>query len=895
MGVRRLTEDDELVPIEPGRQQASPSRSVRPLSEQDEVVSPPTRTQQALNMLGDVNTGIIRPFGPGALGLAERAGVVPEGAAEPAQTVGQGARRMAGESVFMAGAMAYPWLRGNQMTVESQRFLNTIASGSVGISAALREGLRRGAETLARRPGTTLGFETAAGTAAGAAGTSIQLSGGTGTQQLFGELAGGIAGGTGAAGTAAAARIMPVSQYTRTVVSALREGTVEGIAPGRSRERAAARTRRAIDEPAERVIGRADEADVLEGLSLPERAEDMGLLRLERSVFDATEELTRARYEHFTEINQLIARSLRELPGETDATPQDARAYLDGLVATRIEQAVARTQERLTDLGPRVNREQANRLARQEIQRALDAAMEQEADLWSAVPGHLQTGLYRTQNRLHGLLTEVAEDRVRASQRMLPSRVTQMLGRIDPETGEFVPGTLGDTASINEIRSLRDEVRRAAQVERARPAPSGTRLRLLNEINEALLADLNTIDAESGSALDLARGFSRDLNQRFRKDDVGTILGHTAEGSLQTPEGLTLETTLGQAGARARESVDRVLDATGMRLNEVGDTAGDVPAMREHMMDFIRHEFRQAAAPDGEMNLRAAQSYVNRRAELLGRFPELRRQLDAAIEAGDAESLVRQSLDPAKSRASVFLGRDLDQAMTGLVNDSDAARNARLLRELLEEDPTGRALEGGRRALMENIIAKTRTPGGPDAADLPFVSGRQMRDLLRNPRMDAVIQEFLTPRQQDRLRTIANTAVRMDRARAAPPAQEGILGDRPGLIARTGARMVGAVGGRWLARWTGGGTVQMPGLGANLVADLQRKGLDPAQMIVVDAVTRQDDRLFRALMTDVTASPRREEFVRTQLNAWALAVAAEHGVSIAEGEQDDHGSQRGQF
>ncbi len=49
--------------------------------------------------------------------------------------------------------------------------------------------------------------------------------------------------------------------------------------------------------------------------------------------------------------------------------------------------------------------------------------------------------------------------------------------------------------------------------------------------------------------------------------------------------------------------------------------------------------------------------------------------------------------------------------------------------------------------------------------------------------------------------------------------------------------------------------------------------------LIVDAVMAQDDKLLRVLLRPEGVSPK---FVPTQLHAWAMATATNHGIKLTE-------------
>lgn len=890
MPIRELRPGEEVIPLERERNRPRvralrPDESIQPLAGGDTMEALVGRAEQArqdvnqqtrstvetLNRAGqEVSTGILAPLGSGVREAASRVGITrPPG--EEAEDATASALRLGGEAVGLAAATAAPFLRGPSLTAQAQRFLQQAVSGRTGIASAAREGLRRSAESVATQPVRTLGMEGLIGGAAGAGGAvTAQGFGDTPLTRAFGELLGGGAAVAGTAGLRSGV-LTPVATAARRTVRSFRE-----FGPTRGRERAAERVQRAVEDP-ERTLRAADEAEVLEEapLTVGERAEEPGLLSLERAVVQQNEQLSRQEQERFADINELIQRSTRETAEAGDATPEQMRQYLEGLMDTRIEQATARAQERLRDLGPEVGREDANRLARNELERALGAAREQERALWQAVPEDIPAPLQSTQSTYREMLNRIQGDRVLRGQNLIPARVRRLLGRVDEE-GEFMPGELSGTVRMGELKSLRTEIRQAAERERAKPAPNRQRLSLLRDLESSLLTDMQAAGPEAGEALDMARAFSADLNERFTRGPVGRLLGFDVQGAPSTTAGQTLETTVGSAGAGARESTDALLRAV--------ERSGDQPEMRRFIEEFLVDDFLRRARRSGEFDPQAAQGFLASRQNVLARFPELRRRLEGAVASGRGLQDVQALRSPARSAAAVFLNAPPGQEVQKVIRSRDPAEAARQMREMLQTDPTGQALAGGRKALVDHVLERSTTRA-TDTRDQPIVSGRAMREVLSDRGFQEAASELLTPEQLGRLNRIRNTAIRLDRARQAAPAGE-VISDRPGIVMDTLMR-IGLVRLGRLISSVGptagsGGDIQTPSLLVRFGERLQKMGLDPARRLIADAVTSEDNQLMRALLTDVTGSPERARFVRQQLNAWAVASARELGIQELE-------------
>jgi len=378
-------------------------------------------------------------------------------------------------------------------------------------------------------------------------------------------------------------------------------------------------------------------------------------------------------------------------------------------------------------------------------------------------------------------------------------------------------------------------------------------------------------------ALDIARGFSRDLNQRFRQGEVGRLLGFEQTGELAVPAGLTLEATLGAAGLRGANAADELLRSV--------ERSGDPEAMAGHIQNFLRDEFRRAAVEAGTVNPKKAQTYLRRRQDLLARFPELQRQMQQAAQAGE-EAVVAQSIsDPTQSAAALILKAPPGREASRIASSPNARAKAIQARELLDQDPTERALAGMQKAIAEEIFRRARTPTA-DVTDEPFLSARRIGDLLQDPGVRAVVEELGDIGMLDRIRRVQATVSRLEQSRRAPEAAEGIIGDQESLILGLARRFGAAALGREVQARSGA-RASIQGVSAfTRAADaLASRGADPAEIILIDAVTAPDDVLLRTLL-DEKGIPNTPQ-ARKRLNAWAFATAADYGLDIGPtGEED---------
>jgi hypothetical protein len=736
------------------------------------------------------------------------------------------------------------------------------------------------ARTAYRNPVTFYGLETASAATAGLARyEAMQRFPNSPGAQAFAELLGGL---TPAAtlglippatrATISIAERLPVTgivvRSTRRFVTKPVQAAVETLRPAGAKRRAEARVGRAVADPME-SLSNLRRTDILpearEIMTPAARSGDPGLLALERSVIETSEELGQAAQQNFAEVNRAIRDSLLE--GPTKPVPlHQVREYFTGLMDTRIQIAAQRVEEQMAALGPRATRADLNRLARIELQAAKTAAREQEKQLYRLIPDDAVVPTEATRD----LYQSINLSTPRALQGDIPDAAKKFLTpKIKNAKGKLVdnPNYLGDDTTIDELRGLQTKLRDDARA--ARSEGRFNAARIADDIAESIKDDIaNATNGEDTiNAVQTAVSFSRDLNQRFTKNPViSQLLGRSRTGGPRVMEGMTLETTVGTRGPRAAEATDALLEA--VRRN------GDEPAMRQHIEGFLIDDFRRAAVEGGRIDEAAARNWISNNSDALDRFPELRRSIDRASRATGELIEAERAFDPRVSRAAVFLNATPDTEIERVINTAEPAAAMKELVRLARTDPTREAETGLKQAFTRMLFNRSKV-AKTDFYDMEYVSGAKLTDELSRTPIQQSMRELFTPDEITRIEQARKTALLLDAQRRSGKSAEGVIGDTPALLlsilTRTGAAQVG----RKLAVATGGGTVQTPGILASEARKLLQAGVtNVPERLLTDAITATDDELFRALLLPLDSQQNVRE-VHRQMHAWVLHTLAE--------------------
>jgi Na+-transporting methylmalonyl-CoA/oxaloacetate decarboxylase gamma subunit len=721
-------------------------------------------------------------------------------------------------------------------------------------------------------------------------------AGGEKAARQFGELARPYGELGGALSPAAAAKSLQLSVLGAGRVAAslplmhyvtkFTGNVVRGFRPGASRARAQERivelaedpqaVAAAIEREARPVFPRDEDLlpEAIPALSPLQRVGDERLLALERLIMSADD--GRSQDAQVQAVRAILNRSLNDLArGQaddalvgTDAETQ-SMAYLSVLIDARIRLARESALRELENVAPGVSNEQINRIVRTELQRSLDDSKAQEDQLWTAVDKGLLVGtgnVFRAYDRLlANLSTAEADD--------MPQIATRFLGK--DEGGDDV---FDSTVSLKELQGLRSKLLEIGR--KARLAGNDREAWLAGEISEAILDDFAGAAGKAGqgakgAALRTALQFTRTVKEVFEKGPLAAVLGETRRGP-RVPSGRTLE-TLGVGGAAAREYVDAMAAGrrTGAaRLIEEAQKggAGAEAAADEYIKKlgpFIEAYLRNlylhggprgegAAVRDGFVTEAGSRQFMNRHQAVLDQFPRLKAQFERS-------NVVGRVVPPEK-------------VVRGILDDPDPAR---VIQAYLRQPGADR--DGLRMGIIDYVVRGQRPSEGE-----PVLHGNTM--LLRmgigqsGSRAQRALKEILTADEYKRLFQIAMTAKRIDTAVGERGAAvlDNILSSPVSGLMEIGARVAGAQMGRKVASWTGGGTVQTPGIFSQATKRLAGKIKDPAARLLIDAVTNQD--AFDILMTPLR-TPLSIRTTQKQVHAWLLGVLRESGEA-----QEDNGS-----
>lgn len=728
--------------------------------------------------------------------------------------------------------------------------------------------------TLQRAPATAAATDVLAGAGAGAArGGAQELPEFPGRDALA-ELTGGIvAGGVPAAVGATARGVGGVAQklpVTGTVIRGAKKAIIPFTESG-ARARAEDRVRSLVADP--EAAARAIADDSLGNLSPAQRTGEKRLMALEKAVMDSDPAID-------AKLSEKAAESLKRLRGSFQGMGQggdigSTREFIgsrrDRIVEalnTRAEQASARAERRLAELGPNVQPAEASRVVREEIDDALGAAIKQERELWDLVPESVEVSTKGAKAALRKMLVSLPK----AQRDLIPSKAKKFLaapkqpkrpGFKARREGAVVTSerssAFGDVETIKEMQGLRSDLLEDARV--ARSENKFNKARIIDQISDALLEDMNR---GPGEELAAARDFSRVVKEKFKQGSVGKLLGYAREGGQKTPADLTLETTVGRGGIKGD-----------VALQDLGRAVEEDPTRAMSAVDqYLRSKF---VSPQGEFDVRRAEAFMRMNDEILDRLPTtLRRQLDQGIRARAAADAMERTgqmrinrlQNPAISKAAEFLNTPIDREIPRILNGKNPEATLRELRKQASKDLSGEALRGLKAGVVDHLMNKSALRQFDDAGQ-QILSGRGLNALLQDNRTMKAVSSVLSSDEVSRLQRIASELTKMETARGRLPDVGKPMDDLPNSVIHYIGTVLAARQGAALGAGTSGASLKTASEASKRFGKvLARLTNDSAEELIKDAI--DDPKLFRALLmrTGGKGAELNRKIVTQRMNAW---------------------------
>lgn len=539
---------------------------------------------------------------------------------------------------------------------------------------------------------------------------------------------------------------------------------------------------------------------------------------------------------------------------------------LSQLLDMRLQQAKDKTDVALEKVAPEMRGSQASIVARKELDSALNDARTQEKQLWNQIPNNILVDKNNTVDTYNQILKATP----RAQQEDIPRALMSKVLNAPDESSVRIYNSRGEpmigdnppvTERVSELQGLRSKLLEGSR--QARADGNFNSARIHDELADAVLNDIGAaperVQGEVGQKIRDALDFSRQLNERFTRGEVGRVLGTTRNGGDKVAPELTLGSLIGAGKVKGDVGLQSMLEAA------------DTPELRGSVEDYLKEGLTKAAMKDGVVNSSAAKKFMNDNIDILQKFPDLQKSIQNAAESSDqllaksARTKQTQKLlvTDSKNDVSKFINAPVGKEFDMIVNSRDPAGFTKDLKNRVAKDPTGAAAKGLKASAVDYVLSKSAKAGAIDGETL-------LNNLNGNPRMTSALEQILTPEEMQRMRRIGGEmkAVQTTTDRNVG----GVIQDAPSNLIATPMRVLSIKAGTWVGRKTDGMTLMTAGIFSSRVKNFITKLTnDKANELITHAV--QDPQLYKALLTDMTTKPG-AKMAGQRLNAWLLGPGA---------------------
>ena len=663
-----------------------------------------------------------------------------------------------------------------------------------------------------------------------------------------------------------------------------------------------------------------------------QKTSNKALLSIERAILgskDVSVALKEEGNTRLADLNDIIIRSFdaeEGSRGDFTATLEELRtqqAYMKSLWTQRQEIAAVRAKQRIKEAGPKINKEQSQKIVNEEVKAALDDATKTQKELWERVDKDRMIDIQPLIDEWVKLISD--RTRIASKNDLLFSGrgaddLLKELGTMETGVegrGVYKQGRLQGKVSIRFLQDLRS---RLLDNLRDIREPSDNKKHVFNRLQKTILNMYKTLEQDiiqinpdgtftpPDQRLLNAIKFTREMHQNFNQGPLEPILRTNKQGGYVVDPTTTLNKLFGNGVTVEQRAVNmRALkkalrrEATAVeRARRIGleDDADSFRPVTKAVEAYIQHHFvEDFVDPEGRIMVNKANRWFKENREFFKLFDDnFKQRFRDAIDADAPLTLVNEQASTIKGimlnkeRASVvrFLEQDpfkIFSSVSQRYNTSVIEKEMRVLTRKAKRDKSGEALKGFQQSVLDWILENSMLTGekGLTAYETNFISGKKMTDFLNQAQVKVIIKEVLSPAQQNRLTLIHNSARKLDLFRKVPASAEGIIADSPAWILDFIGRVGGAQIGRQVAGHLGGGTVQTPGAFASRTTILLKSlTKDHAKQALIEAFTARNPDKLRALLS-LAKTPAQRQIQTEQLNAWFTELFMRYNIHIEDG------------
>jgi hypothetical protein len=427
--------------------------------------------------------------------------------------------------------------------------------------------------------------------------------------------------------------------------------------------------------------------------------------------------------------------------------------------------------------------------------------------------------------------------------------------------------------------------------------------RIFNTLAEAVLNDMDAAFVARGdTTYDTARQFSRKLNETFNRSFAGKVTATGRYGEKIAPE-LTLTKALASGKEAGAIQLQELEEATRFMVTEGFADSG---AVRE-MMVAQERIIRLAAADAIDLKtglIKPAQlrKFINDNELLMNRFPEIRDDLQRAIDSEDARSAMvslakrqNHTMNTMKAFTSIakvgqvsaayrmFGSRDQEQAIMAMIK---VAKVGGRTWDGVQVTPK-QATNGLKAALMDAAVQRATNR---QTGDINF---RSFQAFLFDPSVPGrkapieILQEngVFTAEEVGSMRRLFDAAERIRFAETSAGIRVDTAEDAGDMVVSLISKLAGstAAGETTRAAGRGGNSIIIHGAAARFVDNLTKKlPLKSRQQAAVELMLNPDKAAL--VLTDV-GDPYQAAIVSRQINAWLIQSGIVSAKELMEADE----------
>ena len=623
------------------------------------------------------------------------------------------------------------------------------------------------------------------------------------------------------------------------------------------------------------------EMDLLtKDLTVAQRVNDPNLDKLEQALEKVSpkyqEFAFNAREKTLANIDNAIE-SLRS--GNPDVAFDFISDRLDAVKQTAdeiIDRATVNASKALDNIGNIEDKAVLSKTVRDSIDSAYATARKKESELWEAIDPAIPTktdNLYKTYQEVKNSLekTETMPPIIERWLSLKPKDTGILDAKGNPIVGEG-EAALKKQERLGAISKFRSELLDEVRGEKSGIPPDQNTIRILNKFQDAALQDM--METSAKDHINIARSFSRELNERFTQGVIGKIRRFDKTGGVKVDPSETLDHII-------KHEV-----TGGVNLDSLSRATLNDPEAFNSAKSYVRKMFVLSAVDSktGKVNPSAASRFFKTYNDTLQRMPDVRVQLAAADKAQIAADSITKAMDKRVnnvfnkrlSRAALYVNAPINKRVADVLKLQDSPQAMDSLVKITKRDSTGQAFNGLKAAVIdeiwENSFSKTQS------GKISFGS-RMDNYIVKNK---AALSKVLSPDDFKFLGKISEISKRVEGSVVGGKSIEELLDETPDVATDLLARIIGAnLGAHTATAKATGVPLVMAGAGSRLARKLTQK-IPVSKMRDVITEAMIDKQKMVDLLTRIDGGKNPEKLKR-RLNSWLINVVP--GINEPEQEK----------